>query len=553
MRTRLGLIVALGTLYLFGATFDARADKNIALVIGNSAYQNVARLPNPTNDAAAMAALFRQAGFAVVTAQSDLSVIEMRRTLRDFGDLAQDADIAVVYYAGHGIEVDGSNYLIPIDAALERDTDVEDEAVSLDRVVRTLEPAKRLRLVIVDACRDNPFTRSMKRTLGTRAVTRGLAKVELATSDTLVAFATEAGSTAADGSSRNSPFTAALLRNLATPGLDVRFAFGRVRNDVMHATGSKQRPFVYGSLGGDVVSLVPAPKDENAEARRDYGLAAQVGTAAAWKSFLSTHAKGLYADLARARHSKADQVEQASNQADSTRKLVEDRVKAKTDELSRIEQGAPRSFTEKLRGELDEARRQFDEAKQRAEGARRQVEELKRDAIEEAQRHMEEVQREESERQAKIAALTQPSAPAIDSLDLGRLLQAHLKRVGCDPGSSDGKWDDKSKKALEQFNKSAGTSYDTKVVSLDALDGVRTKTSRVCPLVCGKGQKVDGERCVQISCDGGYVLNSSGTCVKRPEGKSNPVARQQERSAPAASPSSGSQRCFSFNGKRFCE
>jgi uncharacterized caspase-like protein len=159
--------------------------------------------------------------------------------------------------------------------------DVEDETLSLDRVLRTLDQITRLRLVILDACRDNPFTRTMKRTIASRSVGRGLAKVEPTTSDTLIAFAAKAGSTALDGDTKNSPFTTALLRHLTTPGLDLRLAFGQIRDDVLKATSNRQEPFVYGSLGGSAVALVPASepkvaaplpaaKDSIADARRDY-------------------------------------------------------------------------------------------------------------------------------------------------------------------------------------------------------------------------------------------------------------------------------------------
>src|SRR5712672_4184568 len=154
----------------------ALAEKRVALVLGNSAYQNVAPLTNPANDAAKMAATLKDAGFDVVDSRRDLPAAETRRALRDFADRARDADIAVVYYAGHGMEVDGTNYLIPVDAKLERDTDVYDEALSLDRVLVAIEPATRLRLVILDACRDNPFAKSMKRTLASRAIGQGLGK-----------------------------------------------------------------------------------------------------------------------------------------------------------------------------------------------------------------------------------------------------------------------------------------------------------------------------------------------------------------------------------------
>jgi hypothetical protein len=236
---------------------EALAEKRVALVIGNSAYKNVGRLANPAKDAAAIENLLKSAGFEVV-ARRDLAATEMRRVIRDFADLTQDADIAVVFYAGHGIEVDGTNYLLPTDTALERDTDAEDEGVSLDRLMRVIDPAKRLRLVILDACRDNPFAKTMKRTVATRSVGRGLAKVEPAASDTLIAYAAKAGTTAADGDGANSPFTTALINHLLAPGLDLRIALGRVRDEVLRTTRRKQEPFVYGSLGGDIVTLAAA-------------------------------------------------------------------------------------------------------------------------------------------------------------------------------------------------------------------------------------------------------------------------------------------------------
>src|SRR5712671_857553 len=285
----------------------AFADKRVALVIGNSAYQNVAKLPNPVNDGATIAATLRDAGFDVVDSRHDLPALETRRALRDFADRTRDADIAVVYYAGHGMEVDGTNYLIPVDARLERDTDVYDEALSLDRVLVAIEPATRLRLVILDACRDNPFAKSMKRTLASRAIGQGLGKVEPSSPNMLIAYSAKAGSTALDGDARNSPFTLALAKHLTTPGLDVRRAFGFVRDDVLKTTGNKQEPFVYGSLGGEDVPLVPAAKaappapapNPQAEARRDYELALQIGNKDALNAFLAQYPDGFYANLAK--------------------------------------------------------------------------------------------------------------------------------------------------------------------------------------------------------------------------------------------------------------
>jgi hypothetical protein len=296
------------TVLLFATAIPARAEKRVALVIGNSTYLHAPKLPNTVNDAIAVTILLRSLGFEVVETGGDLGINEMRRAIRDFSNTARDSEIAVVFYAGHGMEVDGSNFLVPVDARLERDIDVEDETVSLERMLRVLEPAKRLRLIILDACRDNPFARTMSRTIASRAVGRGLARVEPATSDTLIAFSAKAGSIASDGGNFHSPFTAALLKHLATPGLDVRIAFGRVRDEVIQTTEGRQEPFVYGSLGGSVIALAPLTHDERIDIRpidhndlaaRDYESALKIGTKDAWDAFLAAHPKGVYADLAR--------------------------------------------------------------------------------------------------------------------------------------------------------------------------------------------------------------------------------------------------------------
>ena len=251
--------IALAVCSIWFSSQPASAGKRVALVMGNSAYQNVTPLANPKNDSEAMAAMLNSAGFDVVTLKRDLNVTAMRRALRDFSDTVRDADVAVVYFAGHGMEIDGTNYVIPVDAVLERDIDAFDEAIPLDRFLTVVEPAKQLRLVILDACRDNPFNRTMKRTIASRAIGHGLAKVEPESPNTLIAFAAKAGSTASDGDDKNSPFTAALVKFLPRPGLDVRRAFGYTRDEVLKATNNKQEPFIYGSLGGDDVALVPAP------------------------------------------------------------------------------------------------------------------------------------------------------------------------------------------------------------------------------------------------------------------------------------------------------
>jgi hypothetical protein len=227
--------------------------RRVALVIGIGAYKAVPELPNPPRDAADVAKELSAIGFDV-THIDNLDALSMRKTLRDFEQKADGASIAIVYYAGHGMEVDGVNYLIPVDAQLNRDTDIEDEAISLNRVLSAVAGARDLRLVLLDACRNNPFATKMARADGTRAVTRGLARIEPGSS-TLVAFAAKEGTTAEDGNGHNSPFASALLANMNRRGLEISLLFRRVRDEVMSETGNRQEPFVYGSLSAVPIYL----------------------------------------------------------------------------------------------------------------------------------------------------------------------------------------------------------------------------------------------------------------------------------------------------------
>ena len=194
----------------------AQSSERVALVIGNASYANAPALANPLSDAADVGAALRRLGFSV-TRLRNADYAALRRGLQEFTRTASGSEMAVVYYAGHGIEVDQRNYLVPVDARLASDHDVEFETVPLDLVVRSVERASGLRMVILDACRDNPFAASMRRAGTTRSIGRGLARVEPAGS-TLVAYAAKGGTVAADGDGRNSPYTAALLAHLEEPG-----------------------------------------------------------------------------------------------------------------------------------------------------------------------------------------------------------------------------------------------------------------------------------------------------------------------------------------------
>ena len=742
----------------------ALAAKRVALVIGNSTYQNVVKLTNPSNDAEAMAATLKGAGFDVVDLRRDLKAVEMRRALRDFSDRSRDADIAVLYFAGHGIEIDGTNYIIPTDALLERDIDAYDEAIPLDRLLTVIEPAKRLRLVILDACRDNPFKKNMKRTVVSRAIERGLARVEPAGSNTLVAFAAKAGSTAADGDSKNSPFTTALIKYLPRPGLDLRKAFGFVRDDVLKATNNRQEPFLYGSLGGEDLALVEAAapvKDAEPEIRRAYELALQISTPDVWASFIATYPHSFYSELAKAQHRKlmedaarsataqeqvriaadkaaaartaeaarvaeqtrlaaekktredaaraaeAKAAEQKAAEVERARQIAEAKAqeqarlaadlaaKAKAAEEARVAEQARLIASKKAREEeaakAAEARaaeqkaaeaeraRQLVEAKAQeqarrvaeqaakakaaeeakaaekvAEQARlaaekkvredaakaaevkaaeakaaeakaaeakaaeakaaearaeqkaaeqkaaeaeraRQVaaakaqeqvrlaaeqaakaktaeeakiaEKVAERAAEQARLAAEQRAREEAaEAQRKLAEQAKPGtddgkardpkaatqlaalSPDLESAakpaqqaasDIPRLLQGELRRVGCLKGEISGSWNEAAQKSLQLFNKNAGTKFDVKLASVDALESIRVRPARVCPLICEHGFRPSGEDCVRISCEANYELGDDNICErvrpKRPARReAPPVAAKPPAERPAA-------------------
>ena len=233
--------------------------ERIALVIGNSNYAHAAQLPNPKNDAAAVAASLRRIGFGEVMEVYDLDRAAMSQAFKRFGDMAENADWAVVFFAGHGLEMNGVSYLIPTDAELLRDTHVSDEAISLTQVQAKVDAASKLGLVILDSCRNNPFLEHMSRSFGgTRAIGQGLANVE-PEGNVLVAYSAKHGTTAQDGEGAHSPFTEALLSHIEEPGLEINFLFRKVRDDVRTKTQRQQEPFLYGSLSAELLYFKAAP------------------------------------------------------------------------------------------------------------------------------------------------------------------------------------------------------------------------------------------------------------------------------------------------------
>jgi uncharacterized caspase-like protein len=252
----------LSAIYLAFTAGAAQAEKRVAFVVGNGTYKNVAPLPNPSVDAKAMASALRNVGFEVVEG-SNLTRDKMTERLLDFGKKAQGADVALFFYAGHGIAISGTNYLLPIDADIKSEMDVKlGAAINIDLTLEQTMGDAKVKLVFLDACRDNPFAAKIKSNSATRSVNVQTGLAEMKSGEgTLIAFATGPGQTALDGQEgNNSPFTRALLANLTQPGMEIQQAMTKVRAQVNEETNKGQLPWGHTNLIGAVyLNGAPAP------------------------------------------------------------------------------------------------------------------------------------------------------------------------------------------------------------------------------------------------------------------------------------------------------
>jgi chemotaxis protein histidine kinase CheA len=337
----------------------------------------------------------------------------------------------------------------------------------------------------------------------------------------------------------------------------------------MSATGDQQEPYTTNSLGGNDVALVLAPEkpqlpaaNANAEMRHDYELAERVGTIEAWDSFVAAHPTGFYADLAKAQRNKLA--------AETARLQATERARLAAEEQARLAaEGAKAAAQAKAAQQAKEAeaaqlaaekKERDEEARVAAAEAVKQAEQQRLAAEEAARLERAKVAAVEQPKAADQAPATKPAAPTNAALspedakpspqptDLPRQLQAELKRVGCKSGDIDDNWSTSARKALSSFNDSAGTKFDVKLASIDALDAVRAKQGRVCPLECERGFRASGDHCVKIVCDAGEVLGPNGVCRARPERAPKAVARSRAHGS-----ASGGRRCFVYNGSSFCE
>jgi uncharacterized caspase-like protein len=416
--------------------------KRVALVIGNSAYKHTPRLDNPKNDAADMAAALTKLGFAVIEGR-DLDKGAMERTVRDFAQALSGAQVGLFFYAGHGLQVAGQNYLVPIDAELNTAAAIDFELVRLDLVHRTMERATTTNILVMDACRDNPLARNLARALGTRSsqIGRGFAPVESG-EGTLIAFSTQPGNVALDGTGRNSPYAAALLKHIATPGDDLPTILINVRNDVMQATARRQVPWEHSALTAKLYFIPPRTSAQQVELEF-WGSVKDSTSPAVLGTYLEDYPNGEFAPVARALIAHYEQQlkaelaarEEEKRRQDEERKaaevkrlqderrareaaIAEERKRAQENkslaDIKRLEEQAKAEWaarTEELKQLMQEAERARDAAKA-AEGQRLAAVKSAEEAAKAAQQAI--ATKRESEKPAdptKLAALPKLDVP----------------------------------------------------------------------------------------------------------------------------------------------
>ncbi|WP_305988832.1 caspase family protein [Roseibium sp. MMSF_3544] len=365
-------------------SLEAAEERRVALVIGNGAYENVAPLANPTNDASAIAESLERLGFEVILGL-DLDHRTFVKHMKDYARRLQGADLALFFYAGHGLQVDGTNYLAPVNTELADEIDLEYETVQLNAIIRQMERRSRTSLIFLDACRNNPLARNLAKSMGTRNVgsERGLAPVETGIG-TLIAYSTQPGNVALDGSGRNSPFSAALLKHMETPGADIAMVLRRVRQQVLTETGGRQVPWSNSSLTGEVVLKSGLRQDlvelKRLEEEAFWTSIKESSDPGVLENYIKRFPEGLFVDEARLvvedliarRSAEKAQIEQikaqAAQQADFLRRAERENEKL----MLQLQAG-----TESQRARLEEARLQVAEREKELADLSEQNETLK--------------------------------------------------------------------------------------------------------------------------------------------------------------------------------
>jgi hypothetical protein len=473
-----------------------QAETRVALVIGNAAYEHTAALANPGNDAEDMATALRHVGFSV-TFERNLDKRGMEQAIARFARAARDADAALFYYAGHGLQHRGLNYLMPVDAKLEDEYSLNFEMARVDDVLGSLGKARGVKILVLDACRRNPLAEKLSRLATTRdfSGSRGLARLD-ATRGMVVAYATQSDQVAVDGTGRNSPFTAALVKQLNEPGLEIGALFRRVAAQVQRATAGRQLPELSVSLVGEFYfSRVDSDVQAWAKLRGSQD-------PASLREFLARYPSS---PLAYDIRERLEEIEPADR--------------------TRLEPGRMAAETAKL------------------EGAR--IEQPARDQLAAQQAEQEKPEPRPPSGNVQTVMLTPTAehaspplpAPALSRATLVQEIKKELKRVGCYGGRLDEKWPSSEALAsVRKFATHANLSPQPREPTIEFLEVIRERFGRVCPLECSARQVERDGRCIAKTCPPGFVIDGDGDCARqknRPKAAALPAEQSQRTAVPA--------------------
>jgi len=483
MLRNLAILIGIGWAVL-AAPNAAHAERRIALVIGNSDYSNTSPLRNPRNDANDVAATLKQVGFEVHLGL-DLTQRGFGMMVEKFARELEGADVGLLFYAGHALQINEKNYLVSTDARLENEFLIASEAIELEPIVRLMESKSQTNLIFLDACRNNPLAENLRRNLAalkrSASLGRGLARMEPSARDTLIAFAAAPGQEAADGSDRNSPFTASLLRHIPKPGVEVSVMLKEVAADVRRETRNSQRPqqlsdmsktFYFanvqsaGAVAQTVEKMAPAP-DRTLDVA--YWSSAQASNdCESIRAYIQRFPDGAFIDLAKlaerrlcpmARRVTATPEPSAPSAVDAS--------------APRLTPGPAISSASPAPTSPEPSPLARPESNPRPDPALPNIAAL-----------------------PEIAALP-PMAPAKDG-DLARNAQLELIRLGCAKDDAGDSWSASARQAVRKFNRYAKAKLDLDGPSPEMMAALRSYDKRVCPLECGPGTRARGDVCVAV-------------------------------------------------------
>lgn len=522
MLCRLGLLLGILATGLFGAS-AAQAERRVALVIGNSAYVNATALRNPKNDANDFADTLRKLGFEVELGL-DLDQRGLATTIEKFARTLEGADVGLFYYAGHALQINEKNYLVSTAARLENEFLVSSETMELEPIVRLMESKAPMNLIFLDACRNNPLADNLRRNLAALKrsgnLGRGLARIEGLGRDTLIAFAAAPGQEAADGADRNSPFTAALLRHVPQPGLEVSVMLKEVAADVRRDTRNVQRPQQLSDMSR---TFYFAPADVAASPK-----VAAVQPSVSVKPAEAPSQNDRSLDVAYWNSA------QSSNDCDSVRAYLQRFPDGAFVELARLAERRLCVPARRVTVEPPAAPTLTPSPQPPAVASAPQTlpppappSEVPSTPAETATPNI-----------AALPEVSRLSTPA-DTSALSRDIHLELVRLGCYSGNVDGSWGRTSRNALAKFNRFAHAKLSADEPTSDLISSLRSYDERVCPMVCQRGYRADGDNCVAIERERGPSARerrAQERLERRERARANARASAEPSSTPHTTP-----------------